>query len=753
MLTDFDGHKIRFSNELKKKIELKYKDIVNHDITHQYREKFNILSDLTLQNKRDETEIAYLKAKYAYILYEMQYFESNPHFKNRKVIFQNDNIGELIWYLTYLCSRKITPEVDEIHDYLKEKLEHSTDNLLNLEFLYPHFLILSDQRKFSHVFDEFLNIKSEILLLSEEFRLTKALLYSCAINIIPYIEKESEIIDEIFVEIEKVINFQKDLFGYCEIQRYLISTELLSPEKEETNRNQLKKLLSYYFGIGTKLIQMKVTMNLGLLDYYNENYISSVKYQQQALQLAKDLKSIKFQSYISYLTGLSLVKLGNYLEAKQHFLSALEGNRLQANEIQIINIFEALGNLSEDIGQFDKAEEFYNSEIELAKKHNVLSSIAAGNLNLAILKLSQGNLLEVLNLLQEANHYAQDTSMDNFILSIISYQAKLSFMQGNYQKSLTLLEKGKEKLNQNSSPDELANFYLHEAEIRLGIGQVNISKKILLSVYNKQVRGESLSTFSEINEILGSIHFFENKTDEAKKILIETYEKLAEKGSFGGIFQSVLVHLLEFCMINKDEKEYNNWKDIMMSHLGTHKISLLYGNQIKLIFLELMHKYNSNSLDLTALNDFETTLKEKQFLNLKYKVNLLKIRFLVDSDQIKQALGVIQQLECSIADNPNLIFEIEIKLIQGLILSRDFDFEQAREKISSLTSLLQKYNLKRYIDRQQEITDLIQKHCELFSDIYDFSEQKDTQNRQKENLKVPLNVIHQYLDESIKILS
>lgn len=724
-----------------------------HDVTLLYQKNFDALSKITPQNKHDKIELAYLMAKYAYILYDMKYFNSNPLFTDKNNVLKNENIGELIWYLTFLCSNGNTQDVLEIHEYLEEQVSTSGDKLLKLEFLYPHFLILSNQRKFTQVFNEFLEKRSEILQLSEDYIFTKSVLYSCAINVVPYIEKDMKEVDKIFAEIDSVIDFQKDPFSYCEIQRYLIRTEFLKLENAEKNRIQLQKLLSSYSKIGTKLMQLRITLNLGLLEYYNENYVSSVNYQKNALQLANDINSSMYRAYISFLTGIALAKLGDYKDAELKYLVALEENRKQMNEIQMINILDALGNLSGDIGQFKKAEDFYLYGIELAEKHEVKSYIASIKLNLAILKLSQGDLTEVAQLLKEANDCAENTSQDNFILSITSYRAKLAYMQGNYKKAIQLLDQGKKYLTQSSSTEELANFYLHEAEIRLGIGQVNISKEILLSTYNKQVRGESLSTYCEINVILGMIHLLENKAQDAKRILIETYEKLVRKGSFGKIFQSVLIHLLEFCMITNDEEEYYNWKEELFKLLDLNKIPLLNSNEIKLKFLELLRNYNTKALNLQDLDDFEEVLNEKQFINLKYKVNLLRIRFLIDSNQIDLALDVIQQLECSVSSNPNLIFEIEIKYIQGLILSRDFNFDDAIESVKSISNILKEYELKLYIQKQEETLKIINEHAKIFAEIYELPAQVSKDEKQKEKLQLPLEIIHEYIDKSITLLS
>ncbi|WP_371805422.1 tetratricopeptide repeat protein [Candidatus Lokiarchaeum ossiferum] len=752
MINNIYGHFNRFTVDFTKKyIEIKNK-MPELPQTKKYNQLYEILKQLEPINIQDKIELDYILAKFAFILYDVEYFQNKKNFESFKETKEKINIGEIIWYLTFIIYSGNNDEINELHKCIQENLISYGDQLQQIEFLYPHFSILMNQHKFDQVYEEFLLNRLKIQNLNEEFVFTKSIIYSLIIQILPYIEKKDQK-DSIISEINGIIDKEKDPLTYCYVTRHILRMDFLNPSKTERNRKKLIQIQNTYSEIGTDLMQMKINEDLGILEYYNGNYFSSVSYHRKAIEIAEKLNNLSDHAYISFLLAASLDESGNYQEAERFYLSALKDNREQNNEIQMINIFDSLGYLYVETGSFHKAEENYNLSLKFAEKYQVNSLIAGSNLNLANLKLLQGKLSKVSELLAISKRFVEDTIEDNHSLSIISAQAKLAYMRGNYNEALSVINEGKIKLKQSFPVDQIANFYFHEAEVRLGIGQVSNAKSAIRSIYKKKDRMESLKTFCSINQILGRIYCIENSPLKAKQILEEAYHKLLTKGSFGHHFQSIIIDLIELSVIEKNSEEYVFWMDILYNQLNSHNIEILDIIKVKLDFLRYLKSFSENELDIRDLEDFEVFLEGKYLLNLKYKVNLLKIRYLVDHNSTDDALEILKQLEEMVNLNPNLIFQIEIQFIQGLILSRDFDFDKAIEKMSSLTNLLQTYNLKKYIDRQQEIISLINKHRDLFTEIYDFSEKTDTQNKQKENLKVPLNVIHQYLDESIKILS
>jgi hypothetical protein len=167
-----------------------------------------------------------------------------------------------------------------------------------------------------------------------------------------------------------------------------------------------------------------------------------------------------------------------------------------------------------------------------------------------------------------------------------------------------------------------------------------------------------------------------------------------------------------------------------------------------------MQDYNMNHhLDYEQLESFEQLLSKKKFVNLKYKTSLLKIRYLVDMDNIDKALAVLTKLENNPSLKHNLIFQMEIMFLESLIFSRDFEFQTAKIKLNNLTEILDEYNLEYYRKRQQEVLQMINEHSTIYHQIYEFADEKTKETTQTQQAQISLDVVHEYLEQAMKIIT
>lgn len=433
--------------------------------TNKYHQMCSILKKIQPKIPKDQREKDHLLAKLSYLLFDIAYFEGNQKFQNFDEILNNRNSGELIWYLLYLCSKGIDKKILSFANSLETELTQTEDNLLYFEYLYLKFYLLINQHNFDQVLAEFLEKRQKILNLPEKMHYIKGLLYSSVLSIIPFLQK-TEILHEIINESKKILNFQLDAFTFALIKRDLLRINFLEPKLVNENRQKLNEILNIYKKIDSKLMIMKIHMDLGILEFYNGNLSKSVINFEKARLMAYKLNANWYNAYISFLYGLTLNKMGNYQKSEQVYLKTIELYTSLNNEVQIINVYDDLANLYVELGEFKDAEKYFQMAINLAKKNSIKPLIVGSSLNLAELKLSQGDFGQVQNLINTADQVIENTIEDNHTMGIFSLKAQMFNLQGKYHEALQILEDGENQLEQNFPAEVISSFNLQNSEIR-----------------------------------------------------------------------------------------------------------------------------------------------------------------------------------------------------------------------------------------------------------------------------------------------
>ena len=222
-------------------------------------------------------------------------------------------------------------------------------------------------------------------------------------------------------------------------------------------------------------------------DYNNLGYMArltdpeqTIKYAIRAKTLANELNFQNGEAEANRIQGIGNYYLNQRDSALSYYLIALELFKKNKNETGEAKVSNNIGNLWAEI-DYDKALEYYNKTLLIAKKFNILDLIAGTYLNIG-------------------NTY---------------YRKK------NYNVALKNYEKSSIIFNEINNPIGITQSLQNRGVIYLSLNQYNIAEKLLLEANIKAKEFELNNSVAAINLNLTSIYIAKSEFTKAEEFLKE----------------------------------------------------------------------------------------------------------------------------------------------------------------------------------------------------------------------------------------
>ena len=256
--------------------------------------------------------------------------------------------------------------------------------------------------------------------------------------------KEKLVNLKVLEEFGKDSNYIRELSDIALIQLQL---DLL----KEAEKNYIQ-CLKHFQVQKDSLGQAAVYAILGTLYFKKGDYMKSIEYYKNALEIYDDLKQV--QEQITCLKGIgnSFIKLNQYDEAYDILLDC---SAICSDNNDIYNLLDCLGNLIqiyEKKENWDVVFELYTKTLEAFKELEDIKGIIVSYFNLGILKKKENDFYQSLIYFKQGTNKAIDSNYTEFILKGLSYVGEILVYQGEmkqakdtYIKALNIAEKIKAK--------------------------------------------------------------------------------------------------------------------------------------------------------------------------------------------------------------------------------------------------------------------------------------------------------------------
>ncbi|MCX7834054.1 MAG: tetratricopeptide repeat-containing sensor histidine kinase [Ignavibacteria bacterium] len=301
-------------------------------------------------------------------------------------------------------------------------------------------------------------------------------------------------------------------------------------------------------------------------EYIKNDYQTAIKYYEEASAVAKKLNDYKYIEYDGWL-GYIILRTGDYLKARELLLSSIsiaENNQIleKLPRLYLLTAFSY-----RDIGDYDKAEEYFNKTIEISNKI--------------------GDSTEIHNALHE-------------IGNIFHYRHNFLKAYEYHSKALEI----RERLNLENllvySYHDISNNYIMLDSLPLALEYVKRSEKLAEKVNNKWM-------LFYIYETKFTIHHKLNNFKEAKQHL-QKMQTIAESLNMKSLYSELYYYHYYF------NKSLNNFEDA----LKYHELYLVYkdsiaNEDIKKNISELDKRYETAKKDIEILKSQEN-IKRQQLI-------------------------------------------------------------------------------------------------------------------------------------------
>ncbi len=205
------------------------------------------------------------------------------------------------------------------------------------------------------------------------------------------------------------------------------------------------------------LEEVDVLNNMGLLEYYQSDFIRAEQYFSRALQTAEEAGSAEYIPYLNNNLGLVYYAAGGYEAALAYYEEAYRGNRAAGAEDQaaanlgnIASVHFARGRYEEAAAAYEEAGAVFE---ETGNKQGVIDS----RINAAMVLHSWGKNREALDQLIESLAEARKHGLVRSEASTLSLLGSVYYARGSYDKALSAYREAKDIFSSLNAPANAAS--------------------------------------------------------------------------------------------------------------------------------------------------------------------------------------------------------------------------------------------------------------------------------------------------------
>ena len=335
-------------------------------------------------------------------------------------------------------------------------------------------------------------------------------------------------------------------------------------------------------------------MSLSYLDEYQ--YEDFYHCNEDALRIARKLRSFRDEGYCLNNIGLYYYEKDNYSEALKHYLSSLEIAERTGNLRAKSECSTNIGVIYKTIGEYDTALEYFHSALEIDKviDHKEFISIDLANICSVhrgkwIESNSDHDLQAAYDTLRECYEAYSPGTHDFIAARIANNLGALAIDLKNYEKGTQYYQEGLAAAGRNG--DKVAICSITR----------NIGSALMLMGREE----EALSFFREAIFLAEEI--------KAGRILWDAHLETADILKKEGFFSEALGHYQDAIDVIEQSRSTIDDEDLKTSFLRANRRLDVYHGAIDL--LSLMHERNPDARHLEAVFQYMERSKARGFLD------------------------------------------------------------------------------------------------------------------------------------------
>ncbi|WMN13053.1 SpoIIE family protein phosphatase [Marivirga salinae] len=426
---------------------------------------------------------------------------------------------------------------------------------------------------------------------------------------------------------------------------------------------------------------------------FNDNK-KAISYAEQLLDLAIKRKDTTNIVYGKAMIAYSFYNLGALDKALKINLEAYEIAKASKNEKLIDYIITHLALIYDEIGNYDKALEYYRYNIRYAKENNLPQDQMIGLLNIA-------DMFVRMEEFDSAEYYAEkavefEDESEDYIRSIayLNYGVALE-RNNNFDKALIYLLRGLE-IQYTSDRDyaAISEAYLTISNIYVKKKQFNNALQFADSSINSAKKSESNYYLRKGYELRSSIHKTLGDNTQAYndlKRFVETNDKIYSEET-----AEKFLELQELYESKQREAEINLLKQEskLTKESITQKNIVILGSLIILLLLALslpvyISRNRLKQKALTLLNSQNKEIEERNFQlgEMTEELKSQKEEIETHRDQLSEAYSILEKRNKDVTDSINYAQKIQNSLLPDLktikkSIPESFIFYKARDIVS-----------------------------------------------------------------------
>jgi signal transduction histidine kinase len=411
----------------------------------------------------------------------------------------------------------------------------------------------------------------------------------------------------------------------------------------------LSNAIDYKKGQATSLIDIANYYS------YSGNPDVSIKYCNQALQIAGKHAYFEQIANANNTLGMTYFQKADYPSSYKHFLRAAEAAKKSANKERAIVINMNIGTMYSLLNDFDEALVYYDKALKISEnateeevKWQIKSNVAYLQSNMALYSKAMKNI-------NQSIAYFENTHLDQWLAFAYATKGGIYLKQKEYEAALVSFEKAKAVHDDLQDKKGMADVVYGLASSHLGTKELDIAEEFALQSL-QMYQNMSIKTGQQrCYKILYEIMELKKNTSEALrylKISEHLSDTIAAEVNKNNL--KMLRTKLQFANEKKqleldnqtelaEQKSITNWTLILLSG------SLVFGyiiynankkkKQLNKALGEKTHELVKNEMRLMEINTNQKTLFSIVGHDLKGPISSLReLLKLMSDEQNKEAL-------------------------------------------------------------------------------------------------------------------
>jgi len=290
---------------------------------------------------------------------------------------------------------------------------------------------------------------------------------------------------------------------------------------------------------------------------YMEQYNQAIKFCVQSMKIKEDIQIDQNKEVTLNTIGVIYEELGSYNKAQEYLKLALVYAKKNNNPYNLATTYSNLGNYNITINRPDSALYFFNKALKIDEEANDQAGLAYSNLDVGIVLFEQGNLAEAGVYLEKAKELGIQQSMADLTARVYTALSKLAMAQQQYKKAIFQLKEALVIAQRVKSSSTLKSVYNNLAKAYDAIGDKDnalIYMRLYLLEAERKFKKDNIKSVAEV-EAIYNIEKKEKEIDLLKKESAINDLKAAQRKFFliTAAASIVFLLILLFIFINRNK--------------------------------------------------------------------------------------------------------------------------------------------------------------------------------------------------------